>query len=148
MEKKLTQKQRLFADFYIETGNATQSAIRAGYSQNAARQIASDTLSKPYVKSYIDERMKAIEDASIADATEILQYLTRVVRNNETEQVVITESTGDCKSEAKIVDKEISAKDKIKAAELIGKRYGTFVEKIDMNASVVVFEGEDDLKDE
>lgn len=78
----------------------------------------------------------------------MLQYLTRVLRGEETEQVVVIESTGDFMSEARLIDKELSAKDKLKAAELLGKRYRLFVDKVEANVNqTVVFEGEDELDD-
>ena len=145
---KLTPKQKAFAEYYIETGNATESARKAGYKGKNLNRIASENLSKLDIKSYIDEKMKELESKRIAKAEEVLEYLTRVLRGEETEQVVVTENIGDFMSEAKVIDKEISAKDKIKAAELLGKRYRLFTDKIEANINqTVVFEGEDDLED-
>ncbi|TGY43176.1 terminase small subunit [Clostridium perfringens] len=145
---KLTPKQKAFAEYYIETGNATESAIKAGYSKKTARVIGQENLLKPAIKFYIDEKMKELESKRIAKAEEVLEYLTRVLRGEETEQVVVTENIGDFMSEAKVVDKEISAKDKIKAAELLGKRYRLFTDKIEADVNqTVIFEGEDDLED-
>lgn len=135
---KLTPKQQAFADYYIETGNATESAIKAGYSKKTAKEIGCENLTKPNVKNYIDERMKAMNDKRIAKAEEVLQYLTRVLRGEETEQVVVTENTGDYTSEARIIDKELNAKDRIKAAELLGKRYALFTDKVDIEGNVGV----------
>lgn len=145
---KLTLKQKKFCDEYIKTGNATEAYIKAGYNRSGARANASRLITNDNIKNYIDERLKEIEDKSIADAAEVLKYLTRIIRNEETEQVVITENIGDYTSEARIVSKELSAKDKIKAAELIGKRYRLFTDRVeaDVNASVI-FEGENDLED-
>ena len=145
---KLTPKQKAFAEYYIETGNATESAIKAGYSRKTARVIGQENLLKPAIKSYIDEKMKELESKRIAKAEEVLEYLTRVLRGEETEQVVVVENTGDFMSEARLVDKELSAKDKIKAAALLGKRYRLFVDKVEADVNqTVVFEGEDDLED-
>ncbi|HAT4348519.1 terminase small subunit [Clostridium perfringens] len=145
---KLSPKQKAFAEYYIETGNATESAIKAGYSKKTARVIGQENLLKPALKSYIDEKMKELESKRIAKAEEVLEYLTRVLRGEETEQVVVTENIGDFMSEAKVVDKELSAKDKIKAAELLGKRYRLFTDKIEADVNqTVIFEGEDDLED-
>ena len=74
---KLTPKQKAFAEYYIETGNATESAIKAGYSQNTARVIGQENLLKPAIKSYIDEKMKELESKRIAKAEEVLEYLTK-----------------------------------------------------------------------
>lgn len=135
---KLTPKQQAFADYYLETGNATESAIKAGYSKKTAKEIGCENLTKPNIKNYIDERMKAMNDKRIAKAEEVLEYLTRVLRGEETEQVIVTENVGDYMSEARIIDKELSAKDRIKAAELLGKRYALFTEKVDVEGNVGV----------
>lgn len=135
---RLTPKQKAFAEYYIETGNATESARKAGYKGKNLNRIASENLSKLDIKSYIDEKMKELESKRIAKAEEVLEYLTRVLRGEETEQVVVTENIGDFMSEAKVVDKEISAKDKIKAAELLGKRYRLFVDKVEKDSKVNV----------
>lgn len=135
---KLTIKQKAFADYYIETGNATESAIRAGYSKKTAAVIGAENLIKPNIKNYIEERVKQIEDERIAKADEVLKYLTAAMRGEINEEVVVVEGEGEGCSSAKIVKKEISAKDRIKAAELLGKRYRLFIDKVeaDVNANV------------
>ncbi|HAT4125218.1 terminase small subunit [Clostridium perfringens] len=135
---KLTPKQKAFTEYYIETGNATEAARKAGYKGKNLNRIASENLSKLDIKNYIDEKMKELENKRIAKAEEVLEYLTRVLRGEETEQVVVTENIGDFMSEAKVVDKEISAKDKIKAAELLGKRYRLFVDKVEKDSNINV----------
>jgi len=82
---RLTEKQKRFADYYIETGNATEAAIKAGYSQRTARFIGAENLTKPNIKLYIEQRLKELKDERIADATEVLQYLTSVMRGEMTE---------------------------------------------------------------
>ena len=135
---KLTIKQKAFADYYIETGNATESAIRAGYSKKTAAVIGAENLIKPNIKNYIEECMKKLEDERIAKADEVLKYLTSAMRGDIDEEVVVVEGEGEGCSSARIVKKEISAKDRIKAAELLGKRYRLFVDKVeaDVNANV------------
>lgn len=135
---KLTPKQKAFAEYYIETGNATEAARKAGYKGKNLNRIASENLSKLDIKSYIDEKMKELEDQRIAKADEVLKYLTRVIRGEETEQVVVTENIGDFMSEARVINKELSAKDKIKAAELLGKRYRLFVDKVEKDTNLNV----------
>ena len=88
---ELTPKQKAFADYYIETGNATESAIKAGYSKKTARVIGQENLTKPAIKNYIDEKMEQLADKRIAKAEEVLEYLTRVIRDEETEEVVVVE---------------------------------------------------------
>ena len=123
---KLTPKQKAFADYYIELGNATEAAQKAGYKGNNLNRIASENLSKLDIKQYIEEKMEEISSTRRAKAEEVLQYLTRVIRDEETEQVVVTKSAGDFITEIEIVDKKLDAKDKIKASELLAKRYYLF----------------------
>lgn len=135
-EIKLTEKQKRFCDYYLENPNATEAAIKAGYSKKTARFIGNENLTKPNIKSYIDIRLKKLEDARIANADEVLKYLTSIMRGKETEQVVVVESIGDFMSEAKTINKDVSAKDRIKAAELLGKRYALFVDKVDVSEPI------------
>ena len=145
---KLTDKQKRFCDEYLIDLNATQAAIRAGYSKKTAFIIANENLKKPYIKGYIDERLKQLEDKRIAKADEVLQYLTSVMRNEVKEEVVVVESKGDGYSSARTIKKDMSAKDRNKAAELLGKRYRLFVDKVEADVNqVVVFDGEEDLED-
>ena len=123
---KLNDRQKAFADYYIESLNAFESAIRAGYSENYAKSRSYELLENVGIKNYIEERMKEIESERIAKAEEVLQYLTRVIRDEETEQVIVTKNTGDFITEVEIVDKKLDAKDKIKASELLAKRYYLF----------------------
>lgn len=115
---KLTEKQKRFADEYIKSGNATQSAIKAGYSKKTAQVIGAENLSKPMVKNYIDERMKSIEDNRIMTAKEAVEFLTKVVRGQVKETVVIGTPKG-----ADTVEKEPDVKTRISAAKEILKRY-------------------------
>ena len=82
----LTPKQKAFADYYIECGNATEAAKRAGYSEKTARYIASENLTKPVISDYIAERQKQIEDSRIASAVEVLRFYSSVMRNQEKDQ--------------------------------------------------------------
>ena len=147
MDSKLTSKQQRFCDEYLIDLNATQAAIRAGYSKKTARQIAQETLTKPYIKEYIDARMAEKEKQLIADQDEVLRYLTSVLRGTSTSSEIVVEGTGDGCSEARIMQKNPSEKDKLKAAELLGKRYGLYTEKVEAEVVLPVFSGEDDLED-
>ena len=115
---KLTEKQKRFADEYIKSGNATQAAIKAGYSKRTARTIAQQNLTKLNIKSYIDERMRTIENNRIMTAKEAVEFLTGVVRGDVKETVVI--GTPMCAEE---VEKEPDVKTRISAAKEILKRY-------------------------
>lgn len=82
---KLTQKQKLFADEYIKSGNATQSAIQAGYSNRYAHTNANKLLQNTTIKHYIDAKMAEIESHKIADAKEAMQAITAIARGETTE---------------------------------------------------------------
>ena len=82
----LTPKQQAFADYYIECGNATEAARRAGYSKNAARQIGTENLTKPSVSAYISERMNDLAQKRVADANEAMEFLTSVMRGEVKDQ--------------------------------------------------------------
>lgn len=113
---RLTQKQRLFADEYIKSGNAMQSAIKAGYSGKYAKSSSSKMLENVGIKSYIAAKVAEIESHKIADAKEVLQYLTRVLRGEETEQVPDNVNGG-------VVERKPLIRDRTAAAREIMKRY-------------------------
>lgn len=115
---RLTQKQRLFADEYIKSGNATQSALKAGYSPKTVRSIGQENLTKPDIKAYIDAKMTEIESHKIADAKEVLKFYTRVLREEETEEVAMATAR-----DVITIRKKPSMKDKLSAAREIMKRY-------------------------
>lgn len=133
---KLTIKQKRFADEYIISGNATQSAIKAGYAEKAAYQMGAENLKKPQIKAYIEERLKQIDDRQIAKQEEVLKYLTSVVRGQSRSAVVVVEGEGDGVSSARLVNKPPDEKEKLKAAELLGKRYKLFTDKVELDADV------------
>lgn len=127
---KLTVKQKRFADEYIISGNIYQSLVKAGYSENYAKSDGCRILDNPRVKAYIDDRMADFEREAIASQEEVLSYLTSVMRGEQTEQVMITGG--------EVIDVAVGAKDRIKAAELLGKRYGAWTERVDLVGSVGV----------
>ena len=135
---KLNIKQKAFADYFIETGNAYQSAIKAGYSENYAKGNVIKLLENESVKAYIDERMKQIESDRIAKAEEVLAFLSSSLRGEVVEEVVATETDESGGIRPVILRKQLSAKDRIKAAELLGKRYALFTEKVDLEGNVGV----------
>ena len=145
---KLTEKQKRFADYYIETGNITEAAVKAGYSKKTARVIGQENLLKPAVKGYIDEKLEAMQDERTASAKEVLEFLTKSMRGEIKEEVVVVEGTGDGTSEARTVKKQIGLRDRIKSAELLGKRYRLFTDKVEVDGVVpVMIVGEDSLEE-
>lgn len=135
---KLTVKQKKFADEYIICGNATEAAIKAGYSKKTATVMASENLTKPNIKKYIDARLEAIQNEKIADQQEVMEFLTAVMRGETTEATLIGKGYG----EQAVGDVPVSMKERIKAGELIGKRHGMWTEKVDVSSenSVVIID--------
>jgi phage terminase small subunit len=115
---KLTEKQKRFADEYIKLGNATQAAIKAGYSKKTANRIGAENLSKLVIRDYIDKRMQAIENNRIMTAKEAVELLTGIGRGEVKETVVIASPVG-----VETVEKEADLKTRISAIKEILKRY-------------------------
>lgn len=118
MSNELTPKQKKFADNYIESGNATQSAIKAGYSRKTAKSVGSENLTKPDIKSYIEKKMKEVESHKIMDAKEAMELLTRIARGEERETVVVGTADGLAST-----TKEADLKTRINATKELLKRY-------------------------
>lgn len=116
----LTEKQKRFIDFYIEFADAKKAAIEAGYSEKTAKQIGSENLSK--LDHFIKVKLEEKEKDRIASQDEVLQYLTKVMRGKEKDQFGL----------------DASLQDRTKCAELLGKRYGTFVEKKEVSGGYTV----------
>lgn len=163
-DKKLTAKQQRFCDEYLIDLNATQAAIRAGYSKKTAYSIGQENLKKPEISSYIEKRMAEKEAELIADQDEVMRYLTAVMRRELKEAVVVTlqsktekwvevEGTGKLKKQTTteespaVVDIPAKLSDANKAAELIGKRYGIFKDNMKIDVTPVVIGGDDGLED-
>ena len=143
----MTEKMQRFCDEYLIDLNATQAAIRAGYSEKTARAIGAENLTKPDIKEYIEKRLKEKEDSLIAKQDEVMKYLTSVMRREKKEHVVVTLS----KEESSFVPDEngtmrkhtikeeipevieIPARltDANKAAELLGKAYSLYTDKVE-----------------
>ena len=161
---RLTAKQQRFCDEYLIDLNATQAAIRSGYSKKTAKQIGQENLTKPDIKEYIEKRMAEKEKELIADQNEVMKYLSSVMRREKTESVVVTlskekstyvpDSNGTMRKQTvkedipQVVKIPARLSDANKAAELLGKAYGIYTEKVDMDVNVpVMFAGEDDLEE-
>ena len=140
----MTPRQRKFCDEYLISGNATDAAIKAGYSPKTAKQTGSENLAKPDLKAYIETELEKLHSAKIADAEEVMKYLTSVMVGEHTEEIPILCGDG-CQE---LTQKEVGAKERLKAAELIGKRYGMFTDKVGVEGAVpVIITGDDQLED-
>lgn len=103
----LTPKQRAFADYYLQCGNASEAARKAGYSEKTAFRIGQENMQKLAIKAYIGERMQPKNDKRVADLEEVLAYLTGVVRGEIKDQFGL----------------DASLQDRTKAAQELLKRY-------------------------
>lgn len=142
----ITEKQKRFVEEYLIDLNATQAAIRAGYSKKTARQIGEQNLSKLDIQEAIKQRMDEKENELIAKQDEVLKTLTRILRRQETETVVATckerRSGYDENGKKVITEQEVPHLVEIptkvsnvnRAAELLGKRYGLYTDQIDLDA--------------
>lgn len=128
------EKQKRFCEEYLVDCNATQAAIRTGYSEKTARAIGQRLLTNVDIKKYIDQQLQKLKNEKIADAQEVLEYLTSVMRGEQKEQVALLTGEG----VQDLVQKDVSAKDRLKAAELIGKRYALFTEKVELQGETTV----------
>lgn len=126
--EKLTEMQKRFIDFYIETANATKACEMAGYKGKNLNRLGSQNLSK--LDKFIKIKLQEKENNRIASQDEVLQYLTKVMRGEEKDQFGL----------------DASLQDRTKCAELLGKRYGTFVEKKELTGNCIV-ELVDDVND-
>lgn len=141
----MTKKQKRFCDEYLIDCNATQAAIRAGYSEKTAYSIGQENLNKPEIKAYIDEQLNEIHNKSIADAAEVMKYLTSVLRGKSLAEIVVVEGDGDGCSSARRINKAPDERERLKAAELLGKRYSLFKDNMTVEIEPVMIV--DDLKE-
>mgnify|MGYP005610890117 FL=1 len=142
---KLNDKQKAFADYYIESLNATESYKKVyECSYNTARTNGARLLTNANIKNYIDEVMSAKDESRIASQDEILQILTDIARGVTEEEVVQFSQLG----EELRTTRKPTIKDRMRASELLGKRYRMWVDKVEANVNQqVIFEGEELLED-
>ncbi|MBL1057749.1 terminase small subunit [Ligilactobacillus salivarius] len=139
--KKLTQKQQRFVDEYIISGNATQAAIKAGYSKKTARFVGAENLTKPNIKDELEKRNAEIKSQKTMDMQEVMERLAAIARGETVEQQVTNKGT--------VVEIEPKTSDQIRAMELIGKRYGAWTDKkevtggLEINVGVGDWDAED-----
>jgi gp1 len=127
--KKLTLKQQKFADEYIISGNATQSAIKAGYSEKYANTNAVKLLQNTTIKDYLDERLSELNSKKIADQQEVLEFFTAAMRGELTEPMAIGLGDG----VQQIIEVRPNIATRKSAAVELAKRYGLSTAKVDVN---------------
>lgn len=116
---KLKPKELKFAEEWLKTTNATQSAIKAGYSERTAYSAGNRLLKKVEVRQYIDERLAEMKESSIADTNEVMQFLSSTMRGDIPDQFGL----------------DPALNDRLKAAELLGKRYKLFTDKQEISGA-------------
>ena len=129
----MNAKQKQFVIEYLIDFNATQAAIRAGYSEKTARSQGQRLLTNVDIKKAIIEEREKIQDENIATAKDVEEFLSQAMNGQLDEEVVLTVSYGDGSSDIVHERKELSARDRIKAAELLGKRHALFTDKTEMS---------------
>lgn len=126
----MTERQKRFCDEYLIDLNATQAAIRAGYSPRSAASIGERLMRKDEIKTYISEQLERIHNENTANAQEVMEYLTAVMRGKSVSHVLAFVGDG----YQKVIEKPPDEKEKLKAAELLGKRYSLFTDKVELGA--------------
>jgi len=147
----MNDKRRRFADEYLidlDVARAYMVAYPNIKKHETARKLGGRLMSIDAVRTYIDERLEVIQNQKTADAREVMEYLTSVMRGESKAEVVVVEGTGDGCSSACGFMKTPDEKEKLKAAELLGKRHGIFTEKLKVDAAIpVVITGGGNLED-
>ncbi|WP_260360327.1 terminase small subunit [Limosilactobacillus fermentum] len=128
MTQRLTQKQQRFVDEYIISGNATQAAIKAGYSKKTAKQMGTENLAKPIIKAELDRRNAEIQSAKTMDMQEVMERLAAMGRGETTEETVT--------NKGEVIETATRNADKLKAMELIGKRFGAWTDKKEISGTL------------
>ncbi|OEC02126.1 hypothetical protein GY31_09255 [Lysinibacillus sphaericus] len=132
--RKINPKQQEFADYFIELGNAEEAALRAGYSKTYARGQSYKLLANVGIKTYIENRMEELKSERVADQQEILESLTKVLRGEEKGVALVGVGMG----EQEVLDIKPTLAEKIKAAELLGRRYGMWTDKVKHEGAVPI----------
>lgn len=143
----MTARQISFCLAYAGSGNATQSAIEAGYSEKTAYSAGQRLLKNVDVQNYLKELKEQNASNKIADAKEMQEVLTSIIRQEMEEENIVVEGCGDGVSEAVIKKKKSSHKDVLKAIDLLGRMQGAFTNQTTLNVMIPVFGGEENLED-
>lgn len=143
----MTKKQVRFCEEYLIDCNASQAAIRAGYSKKNARRIANQLMQNKEVHDRITETLDKLSEEKLASAKEILEYLTSVLRGQSESEIVVIQSDSEGNKKAVKVMKHPDESERLKAAELLAKRYGLLSEKFSLEGTLpVIITGEDNLE--
>ena len=134
-KSKLNERQKAFVDFYIQSGNLSESARKAGYSPKNAGATGIELLKNPKIQASINARLTQLESERIAKDKEVLEYITAVMRGETEEEVVVNVGTGKGYTRAEKVKAQVSAKERLKAAEMLAKVKGMFITRQEVELS-------------
>jgi len=141
------KRHEKFCHEYIKDMNATQAAIRTGYSEKTANRIGSRLLSNVDIKTRVAELREAYFNENIMTAQQVEYELTRIALGLSNEKHVVIEGTGDGYSEARIIDKPPDEKSRLKALELMAKRHRILSGDTTIDIKPVLIVGGDDIAD-
>ena len=130
-ERELSPKQKKFCEFYVKLGNATDAGVKAGYSKKYIGTNTDKLLKNTKIQKYISELATDAENSRIADAREVLEYFTAVMRGESTTEVLTGEKDEDGNYIYAV--KKPAEKERLKAGEMLAKRYGLLTEKVEIS---------------
>ncbi|MBR1647089.1 MAG: terminase small subunit [Selenomonadaceae bacterium] len=136
--KELSERQKRFVDYFVQTGNAAKAARLAGYSEKSARETGKEQLQKPYVRKAVDEKLAELSNERTAKAQEILEYLTSVMRGEQTDEMAMNVGLGGGVTRVEKVRIAVGAKERLKAAEMLAKVHGLFITRQELEISGTV----------
>ena len=151
VKKKINEQQKDFCVFFVASrGNGSQAVMRAGYGTKNARASANRLLKKDYIQEYKRILVEVLgeDNKNIAEAEEILQFLTATMRGELKEEQVVMVGDGDGMSHPDIHEKQVTPKDRISAAKELARIHGMGQTKVEVSGSLpVIIMGEGDLDD-
>lgn len=136
--RELTERRKRFVAEYLLCLNATIAAMNAGYSSKSARYAGRDLLKDPRISELIHTELEKIKQSKIATVQEILEYLTAVMRGETEAEIIVIEKTGNGCSHARRIMKPPAESERLRAAELLGKRYGLFNCTVEVSSAIPV----------
>ncbi len=132
---ELSERRKRFVEYYLQLGNATQAALKAGYSTKAANGQGSRLLANADIQAAIATRIQSLDKKRIADTNEILEYLTEVLRGEHEDEIVMNIGKGKGYTAAEKVKAAVGAKERLKAAEMLAKVNGMFLNRQEIEFS-------------
>lgn len=138
-ERELSPKQKRFCLEYIKNhANAAKAYELAGYTNKSPRNGAQQLKAKPEVQAYIAELAKGVDQSAVADADEVMRYLTEVMRGQHESSLLVTVGTGKGKTQAISVPKKPDEKEQLEAAKTLAKIHGLLTNKLELSGGAVV----------